>query len=141
MTEEDLAEIEARALAAGPGAGLRASCEEPRYEPAVTAFITHAREDLLRLVAAIRRSSPVPAAELDAIAARAEATGPGPWQTFLESEGGLGGCNLIWIGGEDEEHPDLYLWRGEQFCGDEDFRFIGAARQDIPRLVEAIRRS
>jgi hypothetical protein len=97
MTEEELDEIERRAL----GAGLRASCEEPC----------------------------------------AEATGPGPWETFIESEGPLGGGNLIWIGGEDEEHPDLYLWRGEQFCSDEDFRFIGAARQDIPQLVEAIRRS
>jgi hypothetical protein len=33
------------------------------------------------------------------------------------------------------------LWRGERFCSDEDFRFIGAARQDIPRLVEVARRS
>jgi hypothetical protein len=141
MTEAELEEIERRALAAGPGAGLRAQCENPRYEPAVTAFITQAREDVLRLVAALRGSEPLPATELDAIEARAEATGPGPWETFIESEGGLGGCNLIWIGGPDEEHADLYLWRGEAFCGDDDFRFVGAARQDVPRLVEAVRRS
>lgn len=140
MTAEELDEIERRALAAGPGAGLRASCEEPRYHDPVTAVITHAYEDVLRLVAAIRDGERLLASELDAIAARAEATGPGPWETFLESEGPLGGSNLIWIGGPDEEHADLYLWRGEEFCGDEDFRFIGAARQDIPRLVEAARR-
>jgi hypothetical protein len=141
MTSEELDRVEARARAAGPAAGLRAEVENPGYEGPVTAFITHAREDVLRLVAALRGSTPVPAAELDAIEARAEATGPAPWETFLESEGGLGGCNLIWIGGPDEAHADLYLWRGEQFCGDEDYRFIGAARQDVPRLVEAARRT
>jgi hypothetical protein len=141
MTEEELAEIEARALAAGPGAGLRAMVENPRYHAAVTAFIRHAREDVLRLVAALRDDEPLPAAELDAIAARAEATGPGPWEIFIESEGGLGGCNLLWIGGPDEEQPDLYLWRGERLAGDDDFRFIGEARQDVPRLIEAVRRA
>ena len=75
MTDEELDGIEARALAAGPGAALR-------------------------------RSEPLPADELDTIEARAEATGPGPWETFIESDAAS-----------------------------------GAARQDIPRLVEAVRRS
>ena len=60
MTPEELDEIDA----AGPGSGLRASCEEPRYQATVAAFIAHAREDFLRLVAALRGSEPVQAAEL-----------------------------------------------------------------------------
>jgi hypothetical protein len=94
---------------------------------------------VLRLVAAIRRSERLPAAELDAIVARAQAAGPLPWDVFLESDGGHAGCSLIWAGGAVDGRPDLYLWRGDDLAPDEDFTFIGATREDVPRLVAAVR--
>jgi hypothetical protein len=138
MTEAELDEIERRAAAAGPGEGLSASLDPEVRAEAVAAFVAHAREDVLRLVAAIRRSERVPGAELDGIVARAEAAGPLPWDVFLESDGGHAGCSLIWVGGAVDGEPDLYLWRDGVFAGDEDFTFIAAARTDIPRLVEAL---
>ena len=38
-----------------------------------------------------------------------------------------------------EEEQDLYLWRGDDCAPDPDWVFIAAAREDIPRLVEAVR--
>ena len=134
----DLDAIAARAQAAGPPEGLEARADA-RTE-GMAAFVAHAREDVLRLVATIRASERLGDAELDAIAARAEAAGPAPWDVFLEADGGLGGCNLIWIGGaQHEDEPDLYLWRGDDLAPDADWVFIAQAREDVPRLVEAAR--
>ena len=138
MTEAELDEIERLAAAAGPGEGLRASLDPEVRGYAVAAFVAHARDDVLRLVAAIRRSERVPDAELDAIVARVEAAGPLPWDVFLESGGGHAGSNLIWVGGAVDGEPDLYLWRGDDLAPDEDWTFIAAARADIPRLVGAL---
>jgi hypothetical protein len=140
VTESELDQIEARAAAAGPAAGLRATRDDGPAGAALASFIAHAREDVLRLVAAVRRSERLPDAELDAIAARAGAAGPAPFDVFLEADGGMAGCNLIWVGGADhDEEPDLYLWRGDDLAPDADWVFIAYAREDVPRLVEAAR--
>jgi hypothetical protein len=129
----DLDAIEARALAAGPPEGL-----ESRREPSVDDFLAHAKEDVLRLLEAIREARPLPAAELDTIAARAEAAGPQPFELFLYA--GRHDDNLIWVGGsQHDEEPDLYLWRGDDLAPDPDWVFIAHAREDIPQLVAAAR--
>jgi hypothetical protein len=139
MTEAELTQIERRALASGPSTGLRGTRDSGPAGPATAAFITHAHEDVLKLVAAIRASEHIADDELDAVAARAAAAGPPPWPVFLESDGGMAGSSLIWVGGTDDAEEDLYLWRGEAFAPDEDFVFIAHAREDIPRLVETAR--
>lgn len=140
MTESELDEIKARAVAAGPAAGLRGTRNDGPATGALAAFLAHAREDVLRLVAALRGAQRPSDAELDAIVARAEAAGPTPFDVFLEADGGLAGGNLIWVGGADhEEEQDLYLWRGDDCAPDADWVLIAAAREDVPRLVEAVR--
>ena len=63
-----------------------------------------------------------------------------PFDVFLEADGGLAGGNLIWVGGAvHDEEQDLYLWRGDDCAPDADWAFIAAAREDVPRLVEALR--
>jgi hypothetical protein len=83
-------------------------------------------------------------ADLDEIAARAEAALPGPWEAFVG--GGLGGEEFIRTGGLDDGAPDLYVTASHR--GDEVpttaptavLEFIAGARQDVPRLIAEIRR-
>lgn len=102
-------------------------------------FIAHARSDASRLIAAIRGSSSMSATDLDAIERRAAAASPEPWTAFIEAEGGLAGTDVIRVTDRDDE-PDLYLWLGSDLAPSSDFRFVASARQDIPRLVAALRR-
>lgn len=68
--------------------------------------------------------------ELDEIERRVSAATAGPWQAFIEGRDGLGFDSFIRTGGED-----IYLTGAT----DADRDFIAAARQDIPRLLAAIR--
>lgn len=107
-------------------------------------FIGHARRDVLRLLAALDGESRLSRKDVDDIEDRYSRASAAPWQVFLESDGGIGGCSVIVIS-DDDDQPDLYLWRpGDQWrdidiAPDSDFEFVAAARLDIPKLVAALR--
>lgn len=79
---------------------------------------------------------PITESELDQIAARCEATSPGPWKSYIEGRDHESGDNFIMIGEGDTRGDDLYIYQGTH--ADQDF--IANARQDIPRLIAEIRR-
>jgi hypothetical protein len=161
MHERELTAIEKRAAAAtgdrwapGSDAGapvIRAEFDDGREEiirvtrersPAAeddVQFIARARGDLMRIVAHLRGTSPLGDEELDVIQARYLRATPGPWRAAIEADGGLGGCDVISVS-NDEREADMYLWIRGDLAPSADFRFVGAARQDLPKLVEAARR-
>ena len=73
-----------------------------------------------------------------AIERRAAAASPPPWKAFLASDGGVAGSSVIWVSDRDDE-PDMYLWLDGAIAPDADFEFVAAVRQDVPRLLEAVR--
>lgn len=81
---------------------------------------------------------------LDAIEARAAAATSGPWESFVEGRDHLGGDDFIRTGGLDDDAPDMYVTlnfgTASQSAGQSDLDFIAHARQDIPELVEVVRR-
>jgi hypothetical protein len=86
--------------------------------------------------------------ELDVIERRAAAATPGPWVGWLESQHGIGGTSFIQLSADSEDDDEIYLTRvtagrevdGPNECTDADIAFIAAARQDIPRLVDEVKR-
>lgn len=62
-------------------------------------------------------------------------TTAGPWRASVEGRDHLGGDSVIIRGTADED--DLYLFPGATA---DDYDFIANARQDIPILIEEIRR-
>jgi hypothetical protein len=104
------------------------------------AFIALARDALPRLLKALTSDDPdVPAeAELGVIAATASRASAGPWTPFLEEDGGIGGCSMIWAGDEPDA-PDMYVWLEDEMAPSADIEFIAAAREDIPALLSEIR--
>ena len=84
--------------------------------------------------------------ELDRIAARAAASLPAPWQAFVEGRDHLGGDDFIRTGGPDVAAADMYITLS--YWNDEPpvpatahvLDFVASARQDVPRLIEEIRR-
>jgi hypothetical protein len=161
MSEDDLLAIEARARAASgerwlPGRDadgaavvhiqhrdgstsiLRLTHDCDPASAADVAFVAHSRDDVGRLVRAVRGQTALSAEDVQRIAARCDQASNGPWQAFLESDGGMGGSSMIWIG-EGDYNPDLYLWLDSRIAPDEDFEFVAQARQDIPRLLDEIR--
>jgi hypothetical protein len=100
-------------------------------------FIASSRADVRRLIDALR-GKPMEEVDLADIRRRCEEASPTPWQPFLESDGGLGGCSVIRVSDHDEE-PDLYLWLEDEIAPDADFDFVANARQDIPFLLSSLR--
>jgi hypothetical protein len=100
-------------------------------------FVSAARQDIQRLIAALRLGDAVGDHELAEIERRCRAASPGPWQAFLESDGGIGGSSVIRVSDDDDE-LDLYLWIGKDLAPDADFEFVASAREDIPRLLAAL---
>ncbi len=86
--------------------------------------------------------SELTADELRQIMARAAAATSGPWQAFVEGRDHMGGDDFIRTGGSDDDSPDMYIsmstFKGAIPAGPEDLDFIANARQDIPRLVNAL---
>jgi hypothetical protein len=69
--------------------------------------------------------------ELSDIESRVRAATPGPWQSFIEDRDHESGSNFIKTQGKDIELLG---------ATDADQDFIAHARQDVPRLVEELRR-
>jgi hypothetical protein len=71
---------------------------------------------------------------------------PGPWQAWVEGPDGWSGDDGILAGPRtsDDETPDIYVTYsgldGPQPASAEDMDFIAHARQDIPTLLDEIRR-
>jgi hypothetical protein len=95
-------------------------------------FVAFARADTEILLKHLRGQTSLNDRHLAEIARRYERASPAPWIASLESQGGLGGCNVISVTATDDDQPDLYLWFGDQLAPDGDWEFVAAARQDIP---------
>jgi hypothetical protein len=75
--------------------------------------------------------------ELALLGGLASLASSGPWQPFLEGEGGIGGCSVIWVS-DDDEAPDMYVWMDDEIAPDIYFDFIANLRQDIPELLRVV---
>ena len=75
--------------------------------------------------------TPLTDQDLADIQARLNAASPGPWQSFIEGRDHEGGSSFIRTQGEDIELTGVT---------DADQDFIAHARQDLPRLLEEVRR-
>jgi len=84
--------------------------------------------------------------DLGEMEARAEASLPGPWESFIAERDHTGGDDFIRTGGLDDAAPDMYVtlsyWDSEpaKSAGPAVLDFIAAARQDVPHLVAEVRR-
>lgn len=81
--------------------------------------------------------------DLDAIVERAATATPGPWKAFVEGRDHQSGDDFIRTGGTSDSAPDMYV---SQYLGTSavkvsaaDLDFIAEARQDVPRLIAALR--
>jgi hypothetical protein len=71
--------------------------------------------------------------ELNSIAGRVAAATPGPWTSFIEGRDHQSGSNFIMTGEVGNRGEDIESTGATE--ADQDF--IAAAREDIPRLLEA----
>lgn len=74
--------------------------------------------------------------ELDMIATRCAAARPGPWTSYAEGRDHFGGSDFIMVGEGEERGDDIEL-SGATIA---DQNFIAHARQDVPRLLDEVRR-
>lgn len=84
-------------------------------------------------------------ADLDRMEARADASVPGPWKAFVEGRDHSSGDDFIRTGGPNHAGPDMYVtlyWNNEgpKPADAAVLDFIAAAREDVPRLVDELRR-
>jgi hypothetical protein len=79
-------------------------------------------------------------AELAEIESRCQAAAPGPWRSMVEGRDHTSGDSFIMLGTERERGDDMYISVGPRPASAPDQDFIANARQDIPRLIEEIRR-
>jgi hypothetical protein len=74
--------------------------------------------------------------ELLEVEARCRAASPGPWKSMIEGRDHTSGSSFIMTGTGPTRGADIELTG----ASDEDQDFIAHARQDVPRLVEEVRR-
>lgn len=79
-------------------------------------------------------------ADLEEIERRVAAASPAPWQSFIEGRDHVAGDDFIRIAGFDDSQPDMYIRHELEPAPAADLDFIAHARQDIPRLIDEIRR-
>jgi hypothetical protein len=101
-------------------------------------FVGHAFSDIPRLLGALASGSPLPAEDAAGIGMRIASASPGPWTAFIESDGGIGGSDVIRVSESDSE-ADMYLWMGPDLAPSAVYRFVAEARQDLPALLAAAR--
>ncbi|MEM8609625.1 MAG: hypothetical protein AAGF92_21155 [Myxococcota bacterium] len=82
------------------------------------------------------RQAAIDTDELDSIASRCAAAQPAPWTSYIEGRDHTAGSNFIMVGRGDSRGADIEL--SGATAADQDF--VAAARQDVPRLIEEIRR-
>lgn len=74
--------------------------------------------------------------ELRDIAARCERATPGPWRSMIEGRDHTSGSSFIMTGAPGNRSEDIEL----SGASPDDQDFIAHARQDVPRLVEEVKR-
>jgi len=74
--------------------------------------------------------------DLAEIEARVAAASGGPWQASIEGRDHTSGDSFIAVAGG----PDMYVSRDAAPASAADLDFIAAARQDVPRLIDEVRR-
>lgn len=99
-------------------------------------FIAHAFSDIPRLLETLQSGSSLPAEDAAEIGLRLASASPGPWTAFIESDGGIGGSDVIRVSESDSE-ADMYLWLGADLAPSAIFRFVAEACQDGPALLAA----
>jgi hypothetical protein len=100
-------------------------------------FIAKSLADFRQLLHALQSEKSVSNSFEREVAARVAGASPAPWYAFIEVDGGQGGCDVIRVSDRDDE-ADMYLWIGEELAPSDYFRFVAAARQDIPWLLDAV---
>jgi hypothetical protein len=123
--------------ASGQRTELRVMLDNTPAGKADIQFIGQCRSDIHHLLLAVQGEAVLSPEEVSSIETRCRAASPAPWCAFLESDGGMGGCSVIWIDGENDA-PDMYLWLGADPASDADFEFVAFARQAIPDLIAAV---
>jgi hypothetical protein len=78
---------------------------------------------------------------------RANEASRGPWTSFIDKRDYWGGPDFIRVGTEEDDLPDMYISRDSPRLGAPsegasaaDHDFIAHSRQDVPRLIEEVRR-
>jgi hypothetical protein len=102
-------------------------------------FVGHAFSDIPQLLQALESGNFLPDEDAAEMGMRIASASRGPWTAFIESDGGIGGCDVIRVSESDNE-PDMYLWMGPDLAPSAIYRFVAEARQDLPALVAATRR-
>lgn len=99
-------------------------------------FVALCRADTVLLLETYESRGRIAPAVAEEIRSRYQASSPGPWIPWLESDGGLGGCNVITMG--DDTDADLYLWIEDELAPDPNWRFVAAAHTTIPALLRLL---
>ena len=73
---------------------------------------------------------------IDEIKRRCDAARPGPWKSYIEGRDHESGSNFIMVGEADHRLEDIELIGATI----EDQDFIANAKQDIPKLINEIKR-
>lgn len=74
--------------------------------------------------------------ELKQIESRCDLATPGPWISYIEGRDHTSGSHFIMTGNKINRGPDFEI-DGARL---EDYDFIANAKQDIPKLIEEIKR-
>jgi hypothetical protein len=74
--------------------------------------------------------------ELKQIELRCSNAQQGPWKAFIEGRDHESGSDFIMTGVDDQRGEDIEMIGAT----DADYDFIANAKQDIPRLIEEVRR-
>jgi hypothetical protein len=78
--------------------------------------------------------------DLAEIQRRCDAAASGPWTSMIEGRDHTSGDSFIMIGSGNDRSDDMYVTVGGRPAHAVDQDFIAAARQDVPRLLDEIRR-
>jgi len=78
--------------------------------------------------------------ELAEIEDRERNSSTGPWRSWVEGRDGESGDSFIMIGAGESRQADMYITRDDGIGSVADLDFIAHAKQDIPRLIEEIKR-
>lgn len=120
------------------------SRNEVRVSDADLDFVAGARHDVPRLVMEVRRlraGSPplLTDPEISEMWRRASCASAGRWEAFVDGRDTGGGNSFIRTENEFGD-TDLKVTRDTSAASEADYDFIATARQDVPRLVDEVKR-